>query len=108
MYNFNPEEGPKGVFERFFGTNNPYEALECEPTEACRVARGTCVWGVRAHVCACVQACGRERVDGRGQGRARGEGGIGWATTAAGGGGVRLPLFHPEGSPRRQHLLPSQ
>lgn len=28
MYHFNPEEGPKAVFERFFGTNNPYEALE--------------------------------------------------------------------------------
>jgi hypothetical protein len=30
MYHFNPEEGPKAVFERFFGTNNPYEALESE------------------------------------------------------------------------------
>lgn len=30
MYRFNPEESPKAVFERFFGTNNPYEALEGE------------------------------------------------------------------------------
>nr|AAV87177.1 radial spoke protein 16 [Chlamydomonas reinhardtii] len=28
MYRFNPEESPKAVFERFFGTANPYEALE--------------------------------------------------------------------------------
>lgn len=28
LYRFNPETTPKEVFERFFGTRNPYEALE--------------------------------------------------------------------------------
>ncbi len=28
MYRFSPEASPKAIFERFFGTNNPYEALE--------------------------------------------------------------------------------
>lgn len=30
QYRFNPETTPKEVFERFFGTRNPYEALEGE------------------------------------------------------------------------------
>lgn len=30
LYRFNPETTPKEVFERFFGTKNPYEALEGE------------------------------------------------------------------------------
>ena len=29
-YSFDPEQGPKAVFSRFFGTANPYEALNGE------------------------------------------------------------------------------
>ncbi|GIL70116.1 hypothetical protein Vretimale_3382 [Volvox reticuliferus] len=28
MYRFSPEDSPGAIFQRFFGTNNPYEALE--------------------------------------------------------------------------------
>jgi DnaJ family protein B protein 13 len=34
MYKFNPDVTPKEVFERYFGTKNPYEALEGECTSA--------------------------------------------------------------------------
>ena len=32
-YAFDTQAGPRAVFERFFGTHNPYEALEGESTK---------------------------------------------------------------------------